>query len=132
VIEIPGDIRDQIVAHALAGAPHEACGLLAARDGAVQHFFTMVNADHSPYTYRLDPKEQIEVFEEIESKGWDLYGIVHSHTHTEAYPSETDRQQAFYPEAYCMLVSLQDRNNPVLRAFTIREGVIDEVEVKIA
>jgi len=131
MIEIPTDIRDQLVAHAFAGLPDESCGLLAGPGGRVERFFPMTNADHSPLTYRLDASEQIKVFGEIDAKGWDLIGIFHSHTHSPAYPSETDRRQAFYPEAHYVLVTLQDRNNPGIRAFTIREGSIEEDEVKI-
>jgi proteasome lid subunit RPN8/RPN11 len=131
VIEIPADIRDRMVAHAVSGLPNEACGLLAGRGNKAERFYPMTNADHSPLTYRLDPKEQLETFEEIESKGWDVVGIFHSHTHTEAYPSETDRRQAFYPDARYLLVSLQDLDAPVLRGYMIRDGVIDEQEVTI-
>lgn len=131
MIEIPEDIRDAMVAHALAGLPNESCGLLAGRDGRVERFYAMSNADHSPVTYRLDPKEQLDTFNEIEDKGWELLGIFHSHTHTEAYPSATDLRQAFYPEAHYVLVSLQDRANPVLRGYTILDGVIEEQEVRV-
>jgi len=132
VIEIPADIRDQMVEHAVASLPNEACGLLAGRDGRVERFYPMANADRSRSTYRLDPKDHFQVFNEIEKKGWELAGIFHSHTHTEAYPSETDRQQAFYPDARHVLVSLADRFNPSLRAFTIVEGVVEEEEARIA
>jgi proteasome lid subunit RPN8/RPN11 len=130
VIEIPALIRDAMIVHAVAGLPDEACGLLAG-NGPVERFYPMTNADHSPTTYRLDPMEQIKVFNEIEDAGWELLGIFHSHTHTQPYPSETDQRQAFYPEARYVLASLQERNNPVLRAFTIRDGRIEEEEVKI-
>ena len=129
MLEIPVAVRDRFVEHAMAELPNEACGLLAG-DGRVEDFFPMRNADHSPMTYRLDPVEQLRVFNEIEDRGWQLLGIVHSHTHTAAYPSETDRKQAFYPEAHYVLVSLADRNNPDVRAFTIRDGVIEEDEVR--
>lgn len=131
MIGIPADIRDKMIEHAAAELPNEACGLLAGPGDRVEHFFPMANADHSRTTYRLDPREQIRVFEVIEEKGWQLLGIFHSHSHSEAYPSETDRLQAFYPEAHYVLASLADRNNPSLRAFTIRDGKIEEQEVII-
>ncbi|HJP66599.1 MAG TPA: M67 family metallopeptidase [Actinomycetota bacterium] len=130
MIEIPGEIRDRMLSHAFEGLPNEACGLLAGRDGRAEAFYPMRNADDSPMTYRLEPTEQLQVFEEIESKGWDVIGIFHSHTHTEAYPSETDRRQAFYPDAHYLLVSLQDHDRPVLRGFTIVDGQIEEQEVR--
>ncbi len=135
MIEITADIQSQMVEQAFAELPNEACGLLAGRNGsgapAVERFYPMTNADRSPMNYRLDPKEQLTVFDEIEERGWDLVGIFHSHTHTRAYPSPTDRRQAFYPEAHYVLVSLADRNNPDLKAFTIRDGEIEEQEVKV-
>jgi len=71
------------------------------------------------------------VWNEIDDKGWEVRGIVHSHTHTEAYPSETDVRQAFLPDAWYVLVSLMDREQPMIRGFSIREGDVLEREVMI-
>jgi proteasome lid subunit RPN8/RPN11 len=131
VIEIPADIHRQMIDHAVAGLPEEACGLLAGQDGRIERFYPTRNADRSRTTYRLDPEEQLQLFNEIEEKGWVLSGIFHSHTQTEAYPSDTDRRQAFYPDAHYLLVSLTDRSDPVLRAFTIRDGQVEEREVRV-
>ena len=119
---------DEMVAHGLAGFPNEACGLLAGKEGRPVRFFPMTNRDASPVTYRLDPKEQLRVFDEMDEEAWDLLGIFHTHTHSEAYPSETDRSQAFYPEASYLVMSLSDRANPVLRSFRIDEetGIAEE------
>jgi proteasome lid subunit RPN8/RPN11 len=94
--------------------------------------FPMRNADASPVTYRLDGKEQLKVFEEMEAQGLDLWAIFHSHTHSEAYPSETDVRLAFYPESRYILVSLADRERPVVRSFFIREGEVEEEGLVIA
>ena len=67
----------------------------------------------------------------IDAEGWDLLGIVHTHTHSEAYPSETDRKLAFYPEALYLVMSLADRERPVLRAFRIEDGDVREEELQI-
>ncbi len=131
MIEIPADIREAMISHAKQELPNEACGLLAGRDGRVEHFYPMRNADDSEVTYRLDPTEQLHVFNELEEKEWELLGIFHSHTHSRAYPSETDRRQAFYPEAHYIVVSLANRDAPDLRAFFIDEAKVDEQEVRI-
>ncbi len=130
-IEIPSDIRDAIVHHAIDGLPNEACGVLAGRDGQIAHFFAMANADASPLTYRLEATEQLRVWNEMDEKGWDLLGILHSHTHTEAYPSPTDRAQAYFPETSYVIVSLMDRDAPVIRGFQIRDDEVREREVLI-
>jgi proteasome lid subunit RPN8/RPN11 len=82
-------------------------------------------------TYRLDGREQLRVFDAIDERGWDLWAIYHSHTHTEAYPSETDRRLAFYPEARYLLLSLKDRESPVLRSFLIVDGEVEEEDLVI-
>jgi proteasome lid subunit RPN8/RPN11 len=123
----------EIVAHGLREFPNEACGLIAANgDGRPVKVFAMRNADASPATYRLDGKEQLKVFEEMEDQGWDLWAIFHSHTHSEAYPSETDIRLAFYPDARYVLVSLAVRESPVVRSFFIRDGAVDEEDLVIA
>jgi proteasome lid subunit RPN8/RPN11 len=77
----------------------------------------------------LDAKEQIRVFEEMDDEGLELLGIVHTHTHSEAYPSDTDKRLAYYPDAHYLIMSLTDREHPVLRAFSIRDGEVTEEEL---
>ena len=86
----------------------------------------------NPFVKRkTEATEQLRVWNEIDDKGWEVRGIVHSHTHTEAYPSETDVRQAFLPDAWYVLVSLLDRERPAIRGFSIRDGDVLEREVVI-
>jgi len=130
--ELDGVFTKEIVEQGLREFPNECCGLVAAEDGVPVKVFPMTNADASPVTYRLDGKEQLRVFDEMDEQGWELWGIYHSHTHSEAYPSETDIKLAFYPEARYLLLSLQDRAAPVLRSFRIADGEVTEEELTIA
>jgi [CysO sulfur-carrier protein]-S-L-cysteine hydrolase len=133
VIELAPRLHKEIVEHGLREFPNEACGLIAAERRTPVKVFPMTNADASPVTYRLDPREQLRVFDEIDDRGWELFAIYHSHTHSEAYPSETDRKQAFYPESRYLVLSLTDRDRPELRAFRIDErGEVSEEEVTVA
>jgi proteasome lid subunit RPN8/RPN11 len=127
--ELDGVFTKEIVEQALREFPNEACGVIAAEDGVPVKVFPMRNADASPVTYRLDGREQLQVFDRIDEQGWDLWAIYHSHTHSEAYPSDTDRRLAFYPDARYLLVSLQDREEPVIRSFFIRDGEVEEEEL---
>jgi len=127
--ELDGVFTKEIVEQALREFPNEACGVIAAEGGVPVKVFPMKNADASPVTYRLDGKEQLKVFDQIDDRGWELWAIYHSHTHSEAYPSETDRRLAFYPEARYLLVSLADREQPVIRSFFVRDGEVEEEEL---
>ena len=131
MLEIDRVMFGDMVEHGLAVFPNEACGLLAGKEGRPVKFFPMTNQDASPVSYRLDPKEQLHAFDEIEDEGWELLAIYHTHTHSEAYPSETDRRQAFYPEAAYLVLSLSDRANPVLRGFRIEDGAVSEEDVRV-
>ena len=132
MIELGSSLYEDIVEHGLREFPNEACGLIAAKEGTPTRVYAMKNVDASPVSYRLDPKEQLQVFSEMDDEGLELAGIYHSHTHSEAYPSETDRRLAFYPESRYLILSLSDRENPELKAFRIDDGSVTEEEVTIA
>lgn len=119
-----------MIEHVRRELPNEACGLMAGHGVRVEQLYTMQNAEESPVAYRVDPQEQLAAFDNIDERGWELVGIYHSHTHTEAYPSGTDRRQAFYPEAHYVVVSVAGGRSPVVRAFTIREGEVEEQELR--
>jgi proteasome lid subunit RPN8/RPN11 len=129
--EFDGVFFKEIVEQGLREFPNECCGVIAAREGSPVRVIPMKNADASPVTYRLDGKEQLQVFDAIEDEGLELWAIYHSHTHSEAYPSETDIRLAFYPDARYLLLSLADREDPVLRSFFIRDGEVTEEELRI-
>jgi proteasome lid subunit RPN8/RPN11 len=124
--ELDGVFYKEIVEQALREFPNEACGVIAAESGVPVKVYAMTNADASPATYRLDGKEQLTVFSELDDRGWDLWAIYHSHTHSEAYPSETDRKLAFYPDSRYVLLSVANREEPMIRSFFIRDGEVTE------
>ena len=83
---------EEMVTHALEDDPNECCGILAGSDGEVHNLYRMVNVEASPYRYRMDPKELLNVYREIDDRGWEIIAIYHSHTHSEAYPSRHRRE----------------------------------------
>lgn len=129
MLELSREQAAALIAHAREQVPHECCGLLAGRNGRVERVFRGTNVDRSPYTYLMDPREQLAAFKAMEAEGLDLLAIYHSHTHTPAYPSKTDVANAYYPDALHLIVSLVDRDAPVLRAFRIVDGQITEEDV---
>jgi len=132
VSQLDGVLYKEILDQGLREFPNECCGLIAAEADVPVQVFPMANADASPATYRLDGKEQLRVFDELDERGWGLWAIYHSHTHSEAYPSETDVRLAFYPDARYILLSLAERERPVIRSFFIRDGQVTEEELTLA
>jgi proteasome lid subunit RPN8/RPN11 len=129
--ELDGVFYKEIVEQALREFPNEACGLIASDAGVPVKVYPMTNADSSPATYRLDGMEQLKVFDELDDRGWELWAIYHSHTHTDAYPSETDRKLAFYPDSRYLVLSVVDRDEPEIRSFFIRDGEVTDEELTI-
>jgi [CysO sulfur-carrier protein]-S-L-cysteine hydrolase len=130
-MKLPKDFAEQIIEQALAEHPNEACGLLAGTDGAATRIFKMTNAERSPVIYRMEPAEQLRVFNAIDSEGLELVAIYHSHTRSPAYPSSTDVSLAYYPEATYLIVSLRDLDNPDLRGFHITDGKVTEITLEL-
>jgi len=130
-LRIPREFTDAIITQARSEHPNEACGLLAGSNGEATKLFRMANAERSPVIYRMEPSEQLRVFNQIEDEGLDLLAIYHSHTRSPAYPSATDVAQAYYSEAFYLIVSLQDEDAPDLRGFRINEGKVTEIELEL-
>ena len=129
-MRISRQLYDEIVAHAQAEAPNECCGMIASRDGEAVMVYRATNAAASPYRYELDPAEQYRIQAAIEDSELDLGAIYHSHTRTEPYPSQTDINLAFYPDALYVIVGLAD-DQPNVRAFAIRDGQVEEAELVV-
>lgn len=125
----------ELTEHSKSESPNEACGILAGlptgKDNNVNKVYKMANADNSAATFLMDPKEQLTTLKEIRNLGLEMIGIYHSHTQTEAYPSEHDVKLAYYSEASYVIVSIVDKDTPSIRSFKIVEGKITEEEVKI-
>jgi proteasome lid subunit RPN8/RPN11 len=132
VLKIPQSFADEMIEHSLEDYPNEACGIIAAESAKPCHLYRMHNVEASPYRYSMDPKELYLTYKDIEQDhNWEVYAIYHSHTHSEAYPSATDVRLATWPEAFYILVSLKDKENPVMRAFNILCSKIEEAEIFI-
>lgn len=135
-LTLPRHLAEELVAHARDEVPNEACGLLAGdlATGVATAYHPARNADASPYVYTVHPDDLVRIVLGIEDAGEDLLAIFHSHTHTPAVPSPTDRRQARYPDAFYLLVTLSDPDAALaemLRAWRIRDGESTEVSLTL-
>jgi proteasome lid subunit RPN8/RPN11 len=133
---------DAIIAQALEELPNECCGIIAGKDGAATKLYRARNVEASPFRYNIDPRDLLKVEREADQNGWEVLVIYHSHVASEAYPSPTDIRLSqwpgsdppvdLYPNAYYVLVSLEDRDAPVVRAFRIRAGAVAEEPLEVS
>jgi [CysO sulfur-carrier protein]-S-L-cysteine hydrolase len=127
----------EMVGHALDGLPDEACGLLVGTEGPagarVEAFVACRNADASSRTFSIGPDGWEAADAAIGERPLQIVGVVHSHTHTEAYPSPTDVEKAGNPLLegwHWVLVSLRQAE-PVLRSYVITDGAIVEEAITV-
>jgi proteasome lid subunit RPN8/RPN11 len=133
---------DAVIAHCYDRYPDEACGLLAGPladgepTGEVTAVYPCENAAHSARVYRVGGRDLMRATLDAHARDEEIVAVWHSHTHTDAYPSRTDVEQAMeaqklerpwlYP-----IVSLK-YGEPVLRAYWLRHGTIEEVPVEVS
>ncbi len=120
-----------LIRHAKEQLPNEACGILTGTGARVERIYHMANIDKSASSLFMAPQEQLNVMKKIRNLKLEMLGIYRSHPETKAYPSAHDLELAFYPEASYVIVSLEDKDSPVIRSFRIIEGKISEEELII-
>lgn len=118
-------ILDYVESH----APLESCGLLAGRDSKVEKIFFVQNQAQSPVRYVMDPIEQLNALEWIDSNNMNLLGIFHSHPTGPETVSPTDIAQAAYAVTYIILS--RTNNSWRTRGFWIENGSFREVTLQI-
>ncbi len=131
MLRIPKTILQGMVEHAKRESPLECCGILSGKEKTVQKAFELKNTEESPVQYSMSPRDQMKVFEEMERESMEMVAVYHSHPHTIPFPSETDVKLAFYPDISSIIISLKERENPVIKAFQIGKEAIylEEIEV---
>lgn len=137
MIEISQAAFARMVGAALDAYPLEACGLIAgpatpgggAGDRAVD-FFTCHNIAESARVYTIDPRDHLRAERDADDRGFEINGVVHSHTHSEPYPSPTDVAAAPDPTWHYVIVGLK-RDAPEVRSYRIVDGRIIEEAIAI-
>ncbi len=113
--------------------PLEMCGLIAGPAGPAGHaarFYPCRNTAESSKRYTLDPHDHLHAERDADDQDWEIIGVVHSHTHSDPYPSPTDIAQAPDPNWHYVIVSLE-RDAPELRSYRVVDGEVTEEPVAL-
>jgi len=128
ILILPDHLRRRIIEHCVAALPNEGCGLIASDEvGRVVAIYPTGNADPSPATYTIPPKEHYAALTDADAHGWELSGVFHSHPNGLAEPSPTDLALALDSTWTYLVVGLGPE--PVIRAWRIRAGEAREVSL---
>lgn len=129
---VPRQVADAMFAHAAWAYPNEACGLLAVdAEGAPVMVFCLTNTAGSRDRFTIDPGEHFGCVRFADERGWSIGGVFHSHTSSDAYPSETDVEEGGDPNWIHYIVGPVTGPRPMLRAFALEDGHVAEVSITV-
>jgi proteasome lid subunit RPN8/RPN11 len=135
-LRLPRPIADELLRHAVAELPNEACGILAGSlaTATARVFHPARNEEASPLRYSIHTDDLYRISVALDDAHEDIVAIFHSHTQSPAVPSPTDIRAAEYPAAFYLLATLADREAPPersLRAWRILGGEATEVPLEL-
>ena len=123
MIKISKSDFQKMLDRAVSELPNEACGLIAGKieggDKLIEKVYLLTNIDKSNEHFSLDPKEQLAAIKDMRAAGLSPLGNWHSHPESPSRPSDEDKRLAYDKNASYMILSLMDRDNPVLNSFHI-------------
>jgi proteasome lid subunit RPN8/RPN11 len=123
-----------IRAHGRETFPHECCGALLGRDGAVQEAFALANTtEEGPRRRFLVRPDDYRVAEKrARESSLDLLGFYHSHPDHPAQPSQYDLDHA-WPSFSYVIVSVMAGEDQLLTSWRLKEdrSAFDEESVKV-
>jgi proteasome lid subunit RPN8/RPN11 len=128
-IRIRRNLLGQMVEHAQRERLGECCGLLAGCEGVITHASPAENVASDPErNYEISPTEIVRLMREFRTEGLEFLGIYHSHPTGENWPSPRDIELAYYSEAVYVILSPRPGARKPIRAFSIQEGSVTELE----
>jgi proteasome lid subunit RPN8/RPN11 len=125
-LRVTRGVVDAIAAHALREAPRECCGMLIGSGASVTEAAPARNLAEKPTRFLIDPQDHIDAIRGARQRGLAVLGFYHSHPHSPAVPSATDRAEAAYPGDLYLIVSLSD-DPPELRLYRLTDGNFREL-----
>ena len=127
-IQIPRKITNQLLHLAQISPDFEVCGLIGSKNGLPTHCYPIKNsAEHPQQRFLLDAGQQISAMAKMRETGEELFAIYHSHPTAPALPSTHDLEQAAYPEALNLIISLNTKGILEMRGFKVYEKTALEI-----
>jgi proteasome lid subunit RPN8/RPN11 len=119
---LTGEVATAIRAHGRDTYPHECCGALIGREGAVTEAFALPNTtEEGPRRRFLVRPHDYRVAEaRASAAGSELLGFYHSHPDHPAEPSQYDLDHA-WPVFFYVIVSVRNAEPVEIRSWRLRD-----------
>lgn len=131
MIRIPRSILQKMIEHARREDPLECCGILGGMSETAQKSFEIRNVKSSSVQFVMYPQGQLNAFEEMEESSMEMVAVYHSHPHTLPFPSEMDVQKTLDPDMPSIIISLIEKDKPMVKAFRIGKEAIYLEEIEL-
>jgi proteasome lid subunit RPN8/RPN11 len=131
-IALSRTVVNQILHHAQTAPEDEVCGLIGVGNDGAARVYPVANVSSDAHRlFAMEPKGQIDAMRKMREAGESLFAIYHSHPHAPAAPSVIDLQQAAYPDALYLIISLDTKGVLEMRGYRLRESAVESVELEL-
>ncbi len=130
---LPRPLVNQLLTQAQNSPETEVCGLISSRNGQPVKVYPVANIASEPgRLFQMDPEGLIDAMRRIREQDEELFAIYHSHPHSPAVPSATDLQQAEYPDALYLIISLDTKGVLEMRGYRLNNSTLEEIKLEIS
>ncbi|WP_457751714.1 M67 family metallopeptidase [Thermococcus sp.] len=113
----------------------EVCGFLLGRKEGPGKINSLVleargvrNRLKSPHAFEMEPEDMVRVLDESEKRGLEVVGIFHSHLKCPPVLSKRDLEGMKNWPVVWLIITPEGE----MRAWVLREGKVEEVEIRVA
>lgn len=132
MLTILSHLIDAMLEQAHKDHPIETCGIIAGchKTQLPVRLIPMHNQAQSTDFFAFSPRQQLQIWREMEERSEVPLVIFHSHTDSAAYPSRTDRELALEPNAHYVIISTAPEEKHKIRSFRIMNGDVTEERIE--
>lgn len=140
MLRISSSDLESILMHSKEEYPKEACGIMkghmklvnGVRMNEVLKVYPTKNIHPNPLRgYKIHPEDQYRIYVELDPD-LELVGFYHSHPHGPPAPSQTDVDTCNYHGYSFLIVSLEDRENLDVSAWSLYEDRVEEENIALS
>jgi len=130
---LPRSLVNQLLTLAQQSPQDEVCGLVSSHNNQPMRVYPITNISPEPgRLFQMDPQKMIDSMRSMREQNEELFAIYHSHPRSPAVPSATDIQQASYPDALYLIISLDTEGVLEMRGYYLRNNTLNEIVLEIS
>lgn len=131
-ISLPRTLINQLLTHAQSGNGDEVCGFISSKAHQPIQTYPIPNiATAANKRFEMEPSAQIDAIKIMREQDEEIFAIYHSHPTSSPTPSQVDIDEFNYPDALCIIISLDTQGVLEIRAYRIIKNHVHEVTTEV-